>query len=384
MSLDTLTTENHSDRIDAIRKLKRSYKDHLGEELNEQLKIIETRKKDDTPATTEDIGRAYHAAIGIVEAIDNTEAFLKSWTPPPAENQPAITSKGPPQAEWLIDNWMPKGEVTILSGRGEIGKSHIALQIACAFACGWPKHYLDIQHNPQQSDLKPIPPLKTMIATWEDSHGSVQRRIHRIKDTMRNWLDIAKVEKNVLYRDMKPQGPIWIPGTESGHIANRGILSNPGHDLLHDCKKKEIDLLVLDSIVAVYGQDLNTATHVRHFLNTLGAWCNDTGITILLIGHPNKHDDKDISGSVDWKNGVRAVWTLTLEDDDADTKQYYSLNHWKVNDAPKQPSKYLKRENGIWVQTTKERAIKAYAQYQTNLKDKEKEAQNDTTSGINV
>ena len=384
MNFDTLTIENHSERNDAIRKLREGYKDHLQLELNEKLEIIESGKmkegKGERPATAEEIGKAYDAAIQMIGTVDKTEAQLKSWAPPPPQNLPAATSDPPPDANWLIDLWMPQGEITILAGTGEIGKSHIALQIACAFACGWPKHYLDIQHKPQESNDTPMPPMKTMFATWEDSHGSVQRRIHRINKTMTNWLDIAKVQEHVIYRDMKPQGPLWVPSTESGHIANRGNISNPGHDLLFECKEKEIDLLILDSIVAVYGQDINSATHVREFLNTLGAWCNDSGITILLIGHPNKSDPSGVSGSVDWTNGVRSVWTLAVEANEKDDNgkavegtKYYSLNHYKVNDAPKQPSKPLERQkNGIWIESiSTNKAIQAYKDHQQRWQKKE-------------
>ena len=352
-------TDNHQDRTQAIRKLRESMQVSLKAELEEKLAFIENpiipSENSEKDATPEQINQAHATAINLYHEIDTNEAFLKSWTPPPPINLPAITDEKPPPPNWLLENWMPRADLTMVSGRGKLGKSHMALQLACAIACGCPEHFLQTK---APRDTQWVEPAKTMFATWEDNYGAVQRRIHRIGKTMETWFDRAKVRENIIYRDMKPQGQIWIPQSESGHIANRGFMSNPGHDLLHSCQNEGVDFLILDSLVAVYGQDMNSAAHVRPFLNYISAWCNDTGITALLIAHPNRSGKGGASGSVDFKNGVRAAWTLNDQSEEdtgkdkekADEKQYFRLHHFAVNEAlDTTPDRPLIKEDGIWI-----------------------------------
>ena len=383
MNFEAMEFDTHEKRNSAERQLKTELIKHLEQEFAKILRTIETGKhaegsKEHFEATTKEISDAYFGAVQILSDIDKAEAFLKSWAAPTPENLPLVTGEDPPPPDCILEHWLPRGELTILSGAGGLGKSHLALQLACALACGCPEHFLDDQHR--QADGDPLS-AKSLFATWEDSYNSTRRRIQRILATMAGWLDINRVKKNVLYRDMKPQGHIWIPATSSGHIATRGHMGNPGHNLLDDCVNMGIDFLVLDSIVAIFGQDSNSAPHVRQFLNYLSAWCNDTGITALMLGHPSKADQKGILGSVDWTNGVRSVWTLTEEDlakekgedstksnNKKPEKLYYSLNHYKANDAPKQPSVPLGRQpNGMWVQLpSPDKAVQAYQAYKSH------------------
>ncbi len=372
---DSLKHHNHQERNDAERTLKADMLISLGSELKGEISFLQTpvhitKNGKERDATPEEINQSYARALQLLSDIDQIEAFLKSWSPPTPKNMPAVSLEPPPPENWMLDKWLPQGELTILSGMGGLGKSHIALQLACALACGCPDQYLNNQYR-HPEEHKPIP-AKSMIATWEDAHNTIQNRIHRIAK-ITNWMDLEKVAENVIFRDMKPQGHIWIPTSKSGHIANRGHMGNPGHDLLHDCEEEKIGFLVLDSIVAIFGQDSNSAPHVRQFLNYISAWCNDTGITALMIGHPSKADQRGVLGSVDWTNGVRAVWDLIVKDKDKPDEKdiekmenpHYVLRHYKVNNAPKQPDKPLIREtDGIWREApSAERAVTGYQDY---------------------
>ena len=319
-----------------------------------------------------------------IKSLNNQiDAAEHQWTPPEPENLPLITKEGPPSHDWLIENWLPRNELTVFSGMGGTGKSHIMLNLACALACGCPEAFLDAQGapNPDRAEC-------TMFASWEDSHGSAQRRTKKIEDTFGAWFDSENVTSNVIYRDMKPQGQIWIPATESGHISNRGMMSKEGHELLADCTSQKVSTLILDSIAAVFGQDLNSAAHVRPFLNYLSAWANEKEITVLLIGHPNKTGTGGVSGSVDWHNGVRSRWELEVKDtDEKDSNPYYALIHAKANDAPQMPDIPLKRHtNGIYEKTTGidhdqqiKKAQKAYQEYKQHWENWEPYSQEDTT-----
>ena len=129
-------------------------------------------------------------------------------------------------------------------------------------------------------------------------------------------------------------------------------MSNAGHELLDSCIHDGASILILDSIAAVFGQDLNSAAHVRPFLNYLSAWSNEREVTIILIGHPNKTGQGGVSGSVDWHNGVRSRWELDQIEKDNDDKNidpYYALIHAKANDAPTMSNiPLIRNTNGIY------------------------------------
>ena len=42
----------------------------------------------------------------------------------------------PPEREWIVQDWVPRGEVTLFTGQGGLGKSVLALQLAVAVATG--------------------------------------------------------------------------------------------------------------------------------------------------------------------------------------------------------------------------------------------------------
>ena len=325
----------------------------------------------------------------IIKLNNEIDMAQYQWTPPPPVNLSLITDEGPPPPDWLIENWLPRNELTVFSGMGGTGKSHIMLNLACAAACGCPEAYLDTQEIPNPDRAE-----RTMFASWEDGHASVQRRTGRIQEKFAQWFSSESVAANVIYRDMKPQGQIWIPASETGHIANRGIMSRPGHELLASCISEGVSILILDSITAVFGQDLNSAAHVRPFLNYLSAWANEKEVTILLIGHPNKTGKGGVSGSVDWHNGVRSRWELAeMDKDEEDQDTYYALIHAKANDAPEMPNTPLIRNtNGIYEIATGtsleqkiQKAQKAYQEYHqhwANYTPQNKEKPND--HGIKV
>ena len=405
MNVDKLEFDTYEKREDARRELLQALPDSLRTEMVEHLTLIKTRKifnndgNSEQDASPNAINNAINQTLALSREIDQVEAYLKSWHPPAPENKSLVEDKEPPLPDWLIEHWMPRNELTVFSGTGGLGKSHIMLNLAIAAACGCPESFLDAQGVPNPNRAE-----RTMFATWEDSRDVTMRRVQRIRKQFTGWFEINQVrsneiresvKSNLIYRDMKPQNQIWIPASESGHISNRGMMSNAGHELLASCINEKISLLILDSLIAVYGQDPNSAAHVRPFLNYLSAWANEKEITVVLIGHPNRTGQGGVSGSADWHNGVRSRWELEgknkKEYDDylkkpIDSKgnplpepppPYYALIHAKANDAPQMPDIPLVRHNnGIYEKATGEnleqqikKAQKAYQEYDLHCKN---------------
>lgn len=413
MNVDKLEFDTYEKREDARRELLQALPDSLREEMVEHLTLIKTRKifnndgNSEQDASPNAINNAINQTLALSREIDQVEAYLKSWHPPAPENKSLVEDKEPPLPDWLIEHWMPRNELTVFSGMGGTGKSHIMLNLAIASACGCPESFLDAQGTPNPDQAE-----RTMFASWEDSLDVTMRRVQRIRQLFTGWFEINQVisddihksvKSNLIYRDMKPQNQIWIPATESGHISNRGMMSNAGHELLASCIDEKVSLLILDSLIAVYGQDPNSAAHVRPFLNYLSAWANEKEITVVLIGHPNRTGQGGVSGSADWHNGVRSRWELEeknkKEYDDYLKKSidnkgnpspeppppYYALIHAKANDAPQMPEiPLIRHQNGIYEKATGKnldqqimKAQKAYQEYQDHWKTWKPQSQED-------
>ena len=94
--------------------------------------------------------------------------------------------KEPPPREWLVDGWLPAGELALLTGPGSVGKGVLALQIAAALACdreplqkagGW------LPASPAVSATAPElcgEPAHIVVTGWEDDRHEVMRRRHRL------------------------------------------------------------------------------------------------------------------------------------------------------------------------------------------------------------
>ncbi len=73
-------------------------------------------------------------------------------------------------------------------------------------------------------------------------------------------------------------------------------------------------LLILDPLAAVFGGSENDRAAVREFVSALDRWGREHRCAILLIAHPPKPASgapaPRYSGSTDWRNAARTVWTL--------------------------------------------------------------------------
>ena len=71
----------------------------------------------------------------------------------------------PPRREWIVQDFVPHGAVTLLSGDGGIGKSRLALQLAIARSLG--EAFLGLATKPGA----------TLFVSAEDDEAEIHRRI---------------------------------------------------------------------------------------------------------------------------------------------------------------------------------------------------------------
>ena len=72
----------------------------------------------------------------LIDSIKTLNQILNVKPMPELESAPSEDEVDAYEKKWLIDNWMTRGELTLFSGEGGVGKSYLALQHACGLAMG--------------------------------------------------------------------------------------------------------------------------------------------------------------------------------------------------------------------------------------------------------
>ena len=266
------------------------------------------------------------------------------WSQPvPILPERSDWSDTPARRQWLIDGWLSRGRIALLSGRGGAGKSKLGIQLCHAVAAGsgeadgtrrWfeggPELNIGVEH--------------VAFATWEDDSDEIMRRMLD-RPAYDNANATAALHADLADRlhvfDLAGQGPLWEQ-SERGH----GRLTDTGHALRLRCEAAGARLLVIDPLASAYADSEISRGAVRAFIANWDAWGRAVDCTIFIVGHPPKGaagDDARYSGSTDWRNGVRSFLYLDRPDGAHDRA---TLVADKVSYAPL--PKDVALENWVW------------------------------------
>ena len=253
-------------------------------------------------------------------------------------------SAAPPRRKWLIDGWLSRGRIALLSGRGGAGKSKLGIQLCHAIAAksagqdgtrrwfeGGPEINIGEEH--------------VAFATWEDDADEIMRRMldhpAYAHGNATAALSVDLADRLHVF-DLAGQGPLWEQ-SDRGH----GRPTETGIALRLRCEAAGARLLVIDPLSAAYADSEISRGAVRAFIGSWDAWGREADCTVFIVGHPpkgNAGDDARYSGSTDWRNGVRSFLFLERTDGMQDRA---TLVADKVSYAPK--PKDISLENWLWL-----------------------------------
>ncbi len=183
--------------------------------------------------------------------------------------------------DWVIDQWIPTGMLTLLAGREGIGKSTIA--------CDWVS----------QLSKKGV---KCAYLNSEDSRSyTVKPRLQAAGANL----------DNVFFIDVE---------TETG---NEGHLKLPQDTnlLFDELNHNGVKFVVLDAAKSSMDPKLDgyKDDHVRQFLEPLAVAADRYGITVVGLAHFGKAEGKDtgklLLGSIAWSQIARSVLSAAMDDD---------------------------------------------------------------------
>ena len=206
---------------------------------------------------------------------------------------------------WLVENWLPRNCVAMLTGDGGVGKSRLALQLAWSLSGEgrWLGEAGQMPGNGADYGMgfEPLGPGTIMYATWEDSPEQIRGRLY--------WLEQAgKVGDghNFKIADMRARGHLWA---STQHNAVPG-LTPAGEMLRQAAEQHNARLLVVDTLGVANGASEIDRAQVGAFFADWAAWADAHDCAVLLIAHPPKTAGIAYSGSTGILGGVRVMWTI--------------------------------------------------------------------------
>ena len=260
---------------------------------------------------------------------------------------------------WLIENWLPRNCVAMLTGDGGVGKSRLALQLAWSLS-GDGQWLGEAGQMPSPGadyggGFEPLGPGAIVYATWEDSPDQIRGRLF--------WLEQAgKVGNgnNFKIADMRARGHLWA---STQHNATPG-LTPAGEALRLAAEQYNARLLVVDTLGVANGASEIDRAQVGAFFADWAAWADANDCAVLLIAHPPKTAGVTYSGSTGILGGVRAMWTLETVKSGCQKGCYppktcscepayaYRLVNAKQNYAESTGPVWLTNQRGVWMESS--------------------------------
>lgn len=169
--------------------------------------------------------------------------------------------------EYLIDELLPKGSFTLVSGPPKVGKSFLTILMAISLATG--REFMG---------RKVAAPQKVLFVEEEDV---AQLVVQRLKQLCKG-LNLTKEEKATLKDNLFfwPRNGLLIS------VKTDGLLVCELND---DIKKINADVVIVDVLALIHDGDENNVRDMTVVLKTLVAYQDaNEGLTMVILHHTNK------------------------------------------------------------------------------------------------
>jgi hypothetical protein len=187
----------------------------------------------------------------------DAQPIAATWTP--------LSSVRPEAVEWVWQNRIPRGAVTLLDGDPGLGKSTITLDITARVSRGWGMP-LELADGRQVRN-----PASVLLLSAEDSLSQTIRT--RLEAAGADLDRVIALEAVRTTEGERPPVLPWDLALVEGRIAEEGI-----------------KLVVVDPFMAYLDGELDAHRDqdVRRCLHQLKLLAERTGVAILLVRHLNK------------------------------------------------------------------------------------------------
>ena len=220
---------------------------------------------------------------------------------------PSIFEGRAPDRRWLVQDWIPWGHVTMLSGDGGIGKSLLLQQLLTCAAIG------------QDWLGQGVTPVKTLGVFCEDDVDELHRRQDAINQLYGiEYKDLANMRW--MCRLGMDNAMMIFPQRDSP--GERTVFCQ---QVVNTTKEFGAHLIGLDALHDLFSGNENARPQARQFIHTLSFIAATIDGAVLLTAHPSLSglsSGSGTSGSTAWNNAVRSRLYLKRPkaDEDADVE----------------------------------------------------------------
>lgn len=229
-------------------------------------------------------------------SVDAFQTLLSSSTTGKFHYEPLDFNKPPQPVDWLVNGLIARGDICILQGEPNVGKSFLTMGLAAALAEGH-SQFLNHSINPLTS--------KVVYIDQENPEDVVRSRLRQ--------LGLRSNYGNVRY------------------LYRQGIRldTNPGA-LIEDCLAWEPDLIILDSLTRLHTINENNAGEVAAlFNNGINPLARETGAAVIFLHHTNKSESNSSYAKARGSTDITASPDTGFELRRASTSGHVNLIHFK-------------------------------------------------------
>lgn len=240
-----------------------------------------------------------------------------------------------PERRWLVRDWIPEGQVTMVYGDGGVGKTLAVQQLMTAAALG--RGWLGL----------PVTPCKVFGLFCEDDEEELHRRQALINQSYD--CSFADLESNMCWMSMV--------GVDTG-LADFTQYGDPQpasayHRLVTTAINFGAGLVVIDSLQNVYSGNENIRPLTVWFVRLLQDLAQGIAGSVVITAHPSLSglsSGSGMSGSTSWNNACRSRLYLHRPDKDvAADETERILTRKKANYAGAGDSLTLNWRDGVLV-----------------------------------
>lgn len=214
----------------------------------------------------------------------------------------ALAERVPEPPVFIVSDWLPAGEITLLAANGGTGKSATALRLAVCLRTGRDFHGLPVERR------------RVDFVSFEDAEPVIHWRLHRICLAM--GVAPGDVADGLRIFDgtkcasaWYSRGPFGESGPTAAFHAMAERIGGPGR------------VVIVDGSSDTFAGNENDRAQVKAFIRMLRRLIAADG-ALLLLSHVDKlaaksgADSLGFSGSTGWHNGVRCRWFMYAETDE--------------------------------------------------------------------
>lgn len=232
----------------------------------------------------------------------------------PAADLAEWADKEVPERDWMVDQYILRGQLTYFTGPGSAGKSLLAQQLGTCLALGAP--FLGI----------PTRQTNAAYITCEDDFDELHRRQVAICKSLGASLNdlVGKFRLVSLVGHLSPGLSVYEPSTPFSldyQAREGGMRPTKLYDAIEGIAMEDgVGFIALDNTAQMFTGNENIRNEVASFTGLLNRLAQRTKGAVVLLGHPNKAGD-DYSGSTAWNNQVRSRLYLERDEHDPDLRK---------------------------------------------------------------